>query len=88
MAVLADIHFGPRIKGEGQHIRLSFATSTENIKEGLKRIKNYIDKYVSLDFSEIKNLHIKQLEIVKNYKNKRRALLPMGTVPKGRGLGR
>jgi len=65
VAVLADIHFGPRIKGEGQHIRLSFATSTENIKEGLKRIKNYIDKYVSLDFSEIKNLHIKQLEIVK-----------------------
>ncbi len=45
VAVLADIHFGERIKGEGQHIRLSFATSTENIKEGLKRIKKYMDKF-------------------------------------------
>jgi len=45
VAVLADIHFGPRVEGEGQHIRFSFAVSTENIKEGLKRIKNYIDKF-------------------------------------------
>lgn len=45
VAVLADIHFGPRIKGEGQHIRFSFATSTENIKEGLKRIKDYMSRF-------------------------------------------
>lgn len=45
VAVLADIHFGPRIKGDGQHIRLSFATSTENIKEGLKRIKSYLERF-------------------------------------------
>ena len=44
VAVLADIHFGEKIRGEGQHIRFSFATSTENIKEGLKRIKKYIGK--------------------------------------------
>jgi len=45
VAVLADIHFGERIKGEGQHIRFSFATSTENIKEGLKRIKKYMSRF-------------------------------------------
>jgi aspartate/methionine/tyrosine aminotransferase len=42
VAVLADIHFGPRVEGEGQHIRLSYATSNDNIREGLKRIEAYI----------------------------------------------
>ncbi|MEM2914032.1 MAG: pyridoxal phosphate-dependent aminotransferase [Candidatus Bathyarchaeia archaeon] len=44
VAVLSDIHFGHRNKGEGEHVRFSYATSEANIKEGLKRIKNYIDK--------------------------------------------
>jgi len=42
VAVLSDIHFGHRNKGEGEHIRFSYATSDANIKEGLKRIQNYI----------------------------------------------
>jgi aspartate/methionine/tyrosine aminotransferase len=42
VAVLADIHFGPRVKGEGQHIRLSYATSEEQIREGLRRIKDFL----------------------------------------------
>jgi len=42
VAVLSDIHFGQRIKGEGQHIRFSYATSEENIREGLRRIGDYI----------------------------------------------
>ncbi|MFH1544817.1 MAG: pyridoxal phosphate-dependent aminotransferase [archaeon] len=44
VAVLADIHFGAKNPSEGEHSRLSFATSKENIKEGLGRIKEYIEK--------------------------------------------
>ncbi len=44
VAVLADIHFGPRVEGEGQHIRLSYASSTEDIEEGLDRIRKLIEK--------------------------------------------
>lgn len=40
VAVLADVHFGKRNPGdEEQHIRLSYATSKENIIEGLSRMK-------------------------------------------------
>jgi len=42
VAVLSDIHFGHRNEGEGEHIRFSYATSEENIEEGLRRIKEYI----------------------------------------------
>ncbi len=42
VAVLSDIHFGHRNEGEGEHIRFSYATSEENIEEGLSRIKEYI----------------------------------------------
>jgi aspartate/methionine/tyrosine aminotransferase len=42
VAVLSDIHFGHRNKGEGEHIRFSYATSEENIREGLRRIEQYI----------------------------------------------
>lgn len=42
VAVLSDIHFGPRVEGEGQHIRLSYATSTENILSGLDRIRKLL----------------------------------------------
>jgi aspartate/methionine/tyrosine aminotransferase len=44
VAVLSDIHFGLRNKGEGEHIRFSYATSDKNIKEGLKRTREYIAK--------------------------------------------
>lgn len=44
VAVLADIHFGRQVEGEGQHIRLSYATSNDNIKEGLKGIADFINK--------------------------------------------
>ena len=46
VAVLSDIHFGHRNKGEGEHIRFSYATSEANIHEGLKRIKDYIEKNI------------------------------------------
>ncbi|MCX7901404.1 MAG: pyridoxal phosphate-dependent aminotransferase, partial [Burkholderiaceae bacterium] len=42
VAVLADIHFGPPIPGEGQHIRLSYATSEAAIESGVARIADYI----------------------------------------------
>ena len=42
VAVLADIHFGMRVPGEGQHIRFSYATSNKNIMKGIERIKDFI----------------------------------------------
>ncbi len=42
VAVLADIHFGARVEGEGQHIRFSYATSEENIERGVARIAEFI----------------------------------------------
>ena len=42
VAVLADTHFGRRVPGEGQHIRLSYATSTQAIEEGVRRIAAFV----------------------------------------------
>ncbi len=44
VAVLSDIHFGHRNPGEGEHIRFSYATSEENIREGLGRIRRFIEE--------------------------------------------
>jgi aspartate aminotransferase len=44
VAVLADIHFGHRVPGDGQHIRFSYATSNENIQSGVARIADFIAK--------------------------------------------
>ncbi len=44
VAVLADIHFGPRIEGEGQHIRFSYATGEAAIEAGVARIADFIRK--------------------------------------------
>ena len=44
VAVLADIHFGKRVEGEGQHVRFSYASSIGDIDEGLNRIKHFIEK--------------------------------------------
>ena len=38
VAVLADIHFGPRVPNEGQHIRFSYAASNEAIEKGVARM--------------------------------------------------
>ena len=42
VAVLADIHFGSRVPGEGQHIRFSYATSNANIERGLQQIAAFV----------------------------------------------
>jgi aspartate/methionine/tyrosine aminotransferase len=44
VAVLADIHFGPRVEGDGQHIRFSYAASESAIEEGVRRIDHYLRK--------------------------------------------
>jgi aspartate/methionine/tyrosine aminotransferase len=44
VAVLADIHFGPRVEGDGQHIRFSYAASEAAIEEGVRRIDAFIRK--------------------------------------------
>ena len=42
VAVLADIHFGPRVPNEGQHIRFSYAASSEAIEKGVARMADFI----------------------------------------------
>jgi aspartate/methionine/tyrosine aminotransferase len=44
VAVLADIHFGPRVEGDGQHIRFSYAASEAAIEEGIRRIDRWLRK--------------------------------------------
>lgn len=44
VAVLADIHFGTPVEGEGQHVRFSYASSFEAIDEGLSRIADFLEK--------------------------------------------
>jgi len=44
VAVLADIHFGTRVPGEGQHVRFSYAASNEAIKAGVQRMADFIRK--------------------------------------------
>ena len=42
VAVLADIHFGSRVPGEGQHLRFSYAASKEAIEQGVARMAEFI----------------------------------------------
>ncbi len=42
VAVLADIHFGPQVPNDGEHIRFSYASSTADILEGIERIKDWM----------------------------------------------
>ncbi len=44
MAVLADIHFGTPVEGDGEHLRFSYASSFEAIDEGLERITDFMKK--------------------------------------------
>jgi aspartate/methionine/tyrosine aminotransferase len=42
VAVLADIHFGEQVEGDGEHLRFSYASSFEAIDEGLGRIAEFM----------------------------------------------
>jgi aspartate/methionine/tyrosine aminotransferase len=42
VAVLADIHFGRRVPGDGQHIRFSYAASADAIREGIGRLDRFV----------------------------------------------
>ncbi|MCX6346359.1 MAG: aminotransferase class I/II-fold pyridoxal phosphate-dependent enzyme, partial [Actinobacteria bacterium] len=45
VAVLARTSFGKKNEGETEeYIRISYATSKENIREGMKRIKSAVEK--------------------------------------------
>jgi len=44
VAVLADIHFGSRVPGEGQHLRFSYAASKQQIEAGVQRMAEFIRK--------------------------------------------
>jgi len=44
IAVLADIHFGRRVPGDGQHIRFSYAASNEAIEQGVGRLADFVRK--------------------------------------------
>ena len=45
VAVLADIHFGSRVPDEGQHVRFSYAASTEAIDRGVERMADFVRKH-------------------------------------------
>src|SRR5438552_7660690 len=44
VALLADIHFGSRVPGEGQHVRFSYAASKQAIEAGVQRMADFIRK--------------------------------------------
>jgi len=44
VAVLADIHFGARVPGEGQHVRFSYAAAKQAIEAGVQRMADFIRK--------------------------------------------
>jgi len=44
VAVLADIHFGTRVPGEGEHVRFWYAASKQAIEAAVQRMANFIRK--------------------------------------------
>ena len=46
VAVLADIHFGRRVPGDGQHIRFSYAAAPEAIASGVSRLDAFIRRHM------------------------------------------
>jgi aspartate/methionine/tyrosine aminotransferase len=46
VAVLADIHFGRRVPGDGQHIRFSYAASPAAIREGVCRLDAFVRRHM------------------------------------------
>jgi len=47
VAVLSDVHFGARVKGDGQHIRFSYAASQDNIARGVERMAEFAHRAAS-----------------------------------------
>ena len=45
VAVLADIHFGRRVPGDGQHIRFSYAAAPAAIENGIERVNAFIRRH-------------------------------------------
>jgi aspartate aminotransferase len=45
VAVLADIHFGRRVPGDGQHIRFSYAASPDAIRDGIARLDAFVRRH-------------------------------------------
>ena len=45
VAVLADVHFGRRVKDDGEHLRFSYASSLPAIDDGLSRMADFIRKF-------------------------------------------
>ena len=45
--MLADIHFGRRVPGEGQHIRFSYAASPDAIRDGVARIDAFVRRHMA-----------------------------------------
>jgi aspartate/methionine/tyrosine aminotransferase len=45
VSVTADTHFGPQVPNDGEHIRFSYAASMEDIVEGMRRMKEWIESY-------------------------------------------
>ena len=45
--MLADIHFGRRVPGEGQHIRFSYAASPDAIRDGVARIDAFVRRHMT-----------------------------------------
>jgi len=45
VAVLADIHFGRRVPGDGQHIRFSYAASPAAIASGVERLDAFVRRH-------------------------------------------
>ncbi len=46
VAVLADIHFGRRVPGDGQHIRFSYAASPAAIRDGVSRLDAFVRRHM------------------------------------------
>ena len=46
VAVLADIHFGRRVPGDGQHIRFSYAAAPDAIRNGIERLDVFIRRHM------------------------------------------
>ncbi len=46
VAVLADVHFGRRVPGEGQHIRFSYAASPAAIRDGIGRLDGFVRRHM------------------------------------------
>ncbi len=47
VAVLAAIHFGRRVPGDGQHVRFSYAASPQAIRAGIERVEAFVRRHMT-----------------------------------------